>query len=456
MPDLEHFDVAVVGGGSGLTAAHYAVEDGKSVALIDSQPDALGGTCVNRGCIPTKGLAQSANVMRTIREADRFGISMDQASVKADFGRIMRIVRERRAEQAASTREWVEKSMTPFFGRARFVDEKLIEMEDGRRLTAEKIFLAVGARPAIPPIEGVEDAEYLTNESALELGERPRSIVIIGGGYIGCEFGHFFSALGTDVTVVHPHPDRLLSEDEDIGDVFTEAFGQRVMLELGARAAEIERGEGRVRVRVEREGREGTIEADAVMIAAGRAPNTDGLVLGRTGVETNEKGWIEVDDRLRTSHADIYAYGDCIGREMFKHTSSYEGELAYRNSQGDDRRVSYRANPHAVFAEPEIGSVGLTERDCRERGLGFEVAKTEYANIAKGEILGSPPGLAKAIVEKGSGRILGFHLVGPHAAILVHEVVVAMSLGATAEAIKDAIHVHPSMPELVQKVFKQL
>jgi len=393
--------------------------------------------------------------MRTIRDADRFGIGLDQASVQADFGRIMRTVRERRAEQAGGVRRWVEDAMTPLFGRARFVDEKVIEMDDGRRLTADRIFLATGAQPAIPPIDGVDEADYLTNETALELGERPDSLIIVGGGYIGCEFGHFFSALGTEVTIVHPDPDRLLAEDEDIGDVFTEAFGQRVALELNSRAAGLKEVGGRVRVRVETGGKERTLEADGVLIAAGRAPNTRDLGLELTGVETTERGWIEADDRLRTSHPDIFAYGDCIGREMFKHTSSYEGWIAYRNSRGDDTPVSYDANPHAVFGEPEIGSVGLTERECRERGLGFEVAKMPFAGIAKGEILGSPPGLAKAIVEKGSRKILGFHLAGPHAAILIQEVVVAMSLGATADAIRDAIHVHPSMPELVQKIFSR-
>lgn len=456
MSGIERFDVAVIGGGSGLTAAHFALEDGKSVALVEAQPEALGGTCVNWGCLPTKGLVASADVMRTIRGAGKFGIELDQSSVRADIGRIMRSIREARAERARGVRKWVEESMSPFFGRGRFADEKVIEMEDGRRLTAEKIFLATGARAAVASIEGLDEVEFLTNESALELEEMARSLVIVGGGYVGCEFGHFFEAMGCEVTIVHPDPERLLDEDDEIGEVFTKAFGERVRLELGARVTKVERSGAGVCATYRRGGEEGMVEAERVMIATGRRPNTDGLGLERTGVRVDEKGWIEVDDRLRTDHEDIYAYGDCIGRAMFKHTSSYEGKLAYGNAQGGDRVVSYEANPHAVFGEPEVASVGLTERACRERGLEYEAASVSYDGIAKGEILGSPAGLAKAIVERGTGRILGFHIAGPEAAILVQEVVFAMSRGLTADAVRDAIHIHPSMPELVQKVFTKV
>lgn len=456
MADTQHFDVAIIGGGSGLTAASHAVDDGKNVALIDAKPNALGGTCINRGCIPTKGLVQAANVMRAIRTSDRFAVALDQSSVRCDFAKVMRTVRERRDEQSSGVRSWVEDAMTPFFGRARFTDDKLIEMDDGRRVSADTFFLATGAKPAAPPIDGLHDVDYLTNESALELDEQPGSLIIVGGGYIGCKFAHFFSALGTDVTIVHPDPDRLLSEDDDIGDVFTDAFGERVELVLGGRATGVERSGNGVRVTVETDRGERTLEAEALMLAAGRSPNTGDLGLKTTGVDTDEKGWIRADDAFRTSNADVYAYGDCIGRAMFKHTSSYEGGIAYRNSQGGDERASYRANPHAVFAEPEIASVGLTERDCQEQGLRYDAKAVEYANIAKGEILGSPVGLAKALVHEDTREILGFHLAGPNAAMLIQEVVVAMSLGAKADAITEAIHIHPSMPELVKKVFSRV
>jgi mycothione reductase len=189
-------------------------------------------------------------------------------------------------------------------------------------------------------------------------------------------------------------------------------------------------------------------------VATGRRPNTDDLDLERTGVELDEHGFVTVDAELRTSHPEIYAYGDVIGQAMFKHTSSYEGELAYRNSQGASIKVDYAANPHAVFSDPQIGSVGLTEQACKERGLRYRVARKDYADIAKGEIIGAPPGFAKLLVEEGTDRILGFHMVGPSAADLIHEVVIAMNAaGGTSALVRDSIHVHPTLAELIKRVF---
>ncbi len=330
-------------------------------------------------------------------------------------------------------------------------------MDDGRRLAAERVFIASGARPAVPSVDGIQDVPYLTNESVLELERQPESLLILGGGYIGCELGHFFASLGTRVTVVDSTTHCLLNEDDEIGEAFTRAFGARVTLALNVRAVGAAREDGRVVLSVRApDGDTRSLAGEALLVAAGRRPNTDDLELQRTGVEVDEQGWIRVDEHLRTTNPGIYAYGDCIGRAMFKHTSSYEGELAYRNAQGADRRVSYEANPHAVFGDPEIGSVGRTERACREEGLRYRAATVPYDGVAKGGILGSPRGLAKAIVEEGTGRILGFHVLGPHAATLIHEVVVAMCAGMTSEAIRDAIHVHPTMAELVEKVFGEL
>lgn len=453
MPATEEFDVVIIGGGSGLTAAYHAERDGKSVALVDAQPDALGGTCVNRGCLPTKGLIQSAQVMKTVREAEAMGIHLDQSSVRADFAGIMRSVREARAKRARGVRSWVDGSFTPFYGRAKFVDDKVIEMDDGRRLTGERIFITTGARPAVPPIAGLDGAGYLTNEGVLELDQQPERLLILGGGYIGCEFAHFFATLGTRVTVV----DRegcLLREDQDVRSLFTEELGRKVELLLNTSVSEARRSGNEVSLTIESAAESRQLTADAVLVATGRRPNTDGLGLDATGVETDEHGWITTDDQFRTTHPDIFAYGDVIGREMFKHTSSYEGEIAYANSQGGDRRASYHANPHAIFSDPEVAAVGLTEAQCEQRGLRYKVAKKNYAKFAKGEIVGSPPGFAKLIVEEETDRILGFHLVGPHAADLIHEVVVAMNAeGGRADLIRRSIHVHPALPELIQSVF---
>lgn len=453
MQDTQHFDIVVIGGGSGLTAAYYAVKDGKSVALVTDQPDAIGGTCVNFGCIPTKTLIQSAEVMQTVRRAADFGITLDQSSVNVDFGRIMRDMRQARADNANGAKQWVDDAMTPFYSRARFVGDKLLETDDGQRITGDKLFIAAGARADVPPIDGIEDSGYWTNESVLELERQPASLIVIGGGYIGAELGHFFSVLGTDVTVINGST-KLLSEDDDVRELFTREFGKQAALVTG-RAVQARAEGGNKSVVVEdADRRTTTVRAEHILLAAGRQPNSDALALHQTGVDIDDKGAVQVDDTLRTRHPDIYAYGDIIGQAMFKHTSSYEGELAYRNSQGGAETVTYRANPHAVFSHPQIGAVGLTEAQCRDQGLDYTSARVDYADVARGKIIGAPPGFAKLIVERGSDRILGFHMIGPQAADLVHEVVVAMNAGdGTAGLVRDSIHTHPSLPELVRAVF---
>lgn len=453
MADTQQFDIIVIGGGSGLTAAYHALQDDRSVALVDERPDALGGTCVNFGCIPTKQLIQSAEVMDTIRNAESFGIYLDQAGVQADFGKIMHDMRATRAENTASVSQWVEQSMRPFYSRARFVGDKLLETEDGQCLTADKIFLATGARPAIPGVEGLEETGYLTSTDVLELEKQPQSLLIVGGGYVGAEFGHFFASMGTRVTVIDGSS-RLLDEDDEIREVFTREFGRSVDLVTG-RAVSAHRDGGTKSVTVVNSDKEHrTLNADEILIAAGRQPNSESLDLPMTGVEVDDKGAVLVDDYLCTRHADIYAYGDIIGRGMFKHTSSYEGGLAYRNSRGANEKVSYRANPHAVFSNPQVGAVGLTERQCRDRGLDYKVARSNYTDTAKGKIIGAQAGFAKLIVDAQSDRILGFHMLGPRAADLVHEVVVAMTAGdGKAEAVRRSIHIHPSLPEVIQEVF---
>lgn len=456
MSSSEQFDVLILGGGSGLTAAYYAAKDGLSVALVEERPHELGGTCVNRGCIPTKGLIQSAEVMRTVREAGAFGIHLDQTSLRVDFSAIMETIRKRREESARSVKAWVDDAFTPVYERVRFVDEKVVESESGRRVGGDRVFLANGARAAAPPIPGLQEAGYWTNETVLEQSRQPDSLVVLGGGYIGCELGYFFAALGTRVTIVD-RSECLLDEDDDVRELFTREFGKQVELVLNAKAVEALAGDAGRGFVVEQDGERRTLQADEILVAAGRRPNTDGLDLDKTGVETDENGWVHVDDRLQTTHPHVYAYGDVIGQAMFKHTSSYEGELAYRNARGGDRRVSYLANPHAVFGNPQIGSVGLTEQACREQGLRYRTANKDYADIAKGAIIGSPPGFAKLIVEQDTDRILGFHLVGPQAADLVHEVVAAMSAGdGRVDLIRNTIHIHPTLSELTRQVFDEL
>lgn len=453
MAEGQHFDNVVIGGGSGLTAAYYALQEDQSVALVTDRPEAIGGTCVNFGCIPTKTLIQSAHTVDAIKSAARFGVNVDTTTIDIDFARIMRDMRAARADNAQGARQWVEEAMTPFYTRVRFVGDKLLETAGGSQITGDTIFIASGARPAIPPIEGLENAGYWTNEDVLEINEQPASLIVIGGGYVGAELGYFFATLGTQVTVVNPQA-KLLAEDGDVRELFTRQFARHANLVTGQATRASADGDHKT-VEVETEnGEMRVLEAEQILIATGRRPNTESLDLAASEVQVDNRGAIVVDDHLRTDHPDIYAYGDVIGQGMFKHTSSAEGELAYRNSHGADQRMSYRANPHAVFSDPEVAAVGLTEGQCQAKNLDYRVARLDYADVAKGKIIGAPPGFAKLLVEERSEHILGCHIVGPHAALLIHEVVVAMNAGgATADVVRRTIHIHPSLYELIGTLF---
>ncbi len=455
---MEHYDAVVLGGGSGLTATWYAERDGKTVAVVEPGP--LGGTCVNRGCIPTKTLLRSADIMRTLQGASEFGIHVDPDDVTVDFPAIFERMRRMREENVSHSDAWVDGSdaITRYRDRARFVDERTVELTDGTQLRGETIFVATGAHPFIPPVDGLEDVPYLTNRNLLDdLSTQPEHIVILGGGYIGLEFAHFFASVGSEVTVVESNA-CLLREDKDVRSLVTEEVAGYTNLLNGARATHAREEEGEVvlTVTMKETGEELEVRGDTLLVATGRRPTTEDLDLDAANVDLDERGFIAVDDALRTSNPHVYAYGDVIGQGMFKHTSSFEGEVAWRASQGEDATMSYRTNPHAIFTHPQVGSVGLNEEDAREQDHDVEVMRSEYEDVAKGEILGSPPGFAKLVYDATTERILGFHLVGPHAAMLIHEVVVAMNAGdGTVDNVADSIHVHPTMPELVQQVFQR-
>lgn len=399
----------------------------------------------------------AAEHYRALQDLDPFGITLPEGDTKVDIQNVFQTVRDRRADGASGTKGWVDGSFTPFYGEARFVGPKELEVQtaDGPvRVTGDTVFITTGARPFVPPIPGLAEVPHWTNEDIFELDELPQSLLVLGGGYIGAEFAHFFSAFGVQVTTVEMF-ESLMPEDDDIKALFRKEFGKRVTLLEHTKALEAFEEDGRPGLVVEDgDGKQSRLSADALLVAVGRSPNTDGLGLDAAGVEAGERGWIQVDDHLKTAADGVYAYGDVIGQGMFKHTSSYEGKLAYENSQGADRVMSYDANPHAVFVQPRIAGVGLTEKQVAEKRLKFKVAKKDYTQVMRGQIDGSPAGLAKLIVEEETDRILGFHMAGPGAEDMVHEVVLAMANGLPAQAVRDTIHIHPSMPELVHGVFE--
>jgi len=453
---VKSYDVIVIGSGAGAIISDEAAAQGLKVALIDKGP-LVGGTCLNWGCIPSKMLIYTADRIVEIEEAKKLGIEAEVKNI--DFHSIMERMRQSRQENQVHIREGLKQSKNLDFyeGEGYFVGDYLLEV-NGEKLKGERIFIASGSRPFIPPIKGSENVDYLTNESVLELKESPDSLIIIGGGYIAVEFGHFFEAMGTEVTILEMADRLVLSEEPEISELLKSALSKRMGVYTNALAEEVKKSEHGVVVVTKdtNTGKRREFVAQRIMMAVGRRPNADILKVENTGVETDKKGFIKVNEYLETNRKDIFAIGDANGQQMFRHMANREAEIVTQNAfYGTKIKVDYSAVPHAVYSHPQIASVGLTEAKARE-DYDILIGRTKYFDIAKGEAMMEKQGFAKAIVEKDSSRILGFHIIGPYAPELIQEVVNAMTSGGGMEELGQGIHIHPALSELVQYTLNSL
>ncbi|MBI4289573.1 MAG: dihydrolipoyl dehydrogenase [Chloroflexi bacterium] len=444
---MKTYDLIVIGSGSGMIVSDEAVAQGLRVALIDKGP--LGGTCLNVGCIPSKMLIYPADRLMEIREARKLGIEAEIKGV--GFLSIMQRMRRNRQKERSHIRGDIkeQQKLDYYKAEARFVGDCTLEVA-GQRIKGEKVLIASGSRPSIPSIKGLDKVNYLTNETVLELRERPDSLVIIGGGYIGVEYGHFFAAMGAKVAILEMGDRLVPSEEPEISRLLERALGKRMEVRVNTRLEGIERSEGAVVVvaRNVKNGRRSRFVAQDLMLAAGRRSNADLLRVENTGVETDGNGFIKVNEYLQTSKKNIFAIGDAIGVPMLRHKANMEALLVAQNMlNGEKLKADYSAMPHAIYSRPQIASVGLTEEKAR-RNHDVLVGKVKYFAVAKGQAMMEKEGFAKVIVENGSQRILGFHMVGPYAPELIQEVVNAMSSGGHIKEINEGVHIHPSLSEL--------
>jgi len=455
---MKEYDVIIVGSGSGTNLIEDALEHDKSVALVDRGP--VGGTCLNVGCIPTKLIVFPADRIMEIREAKKLGISAEIG--KIDFAAIMDRMRSSVRKSHDHIQESLEKAedFDFYFGEAHFTGDYTLEVNN-KEIKGKTMFLATGARPFIPPIKGIKSVEYLTNETALLLTEKPESMVIIGGGYIAAEFAHFFDAVGTAVTIIQKNSRLVPEEEPEVSALLKTALSRRMTIHTDTEATEI-RQTGKVTTVVAQErhsGRQMEVTGQYVLIAAGRRSNADALMVKNTGVKTNERGYIVVDESFETTKKGIWAFGDAIGKKMFRHAANHEAELAWQNAvHGKKLRLNYLTVPHAVFSWPEIASVGLTEEQAINM-IGKQqllVGKAMYSEVARGEAMGETEGFAKAIVHRKTGKVLGYHIIGPQASILIQEVVNAMVADGNLWSIARGIHIHPALSEIVLKPFGKL
>ncbi|WP_135853207.1 dihydrolipoyl dehydrogenase family protein [Halorussus salinus] len=481
---MPEFDIIVLGGGTGNVVASAAADEGLDVALVER--DRLGGTCLNRGCNPSKKLVHRADVVRTVQQADALGVEASVEEIR--FADIVDEVIGKITAEAESKAETARESdrITFYRTEGRFVGERTVEVDSTAEsegagggpveLTSERIVLAGGSRPVIPDsIEGTDEVAFLTSADALRLRERPDSLVVVGGGYIAAEMSHFFDAMGAEVTVVG-HADRLVDrEDPEIARHLTDAYAERHEVHTGYEVTELaedapngrDRGEGDgsdesrdasghddgekvVRAESE-EGDEITVRGDEILLATGRRPNADAWNVEAAGIDTDEEGFVETNEYLETSADGVWAIGDVAGNYMFKHSGDKEAEYAVRNAvRGERAAVEYPGMAHAIFGSPQVGSLGKTED---ELDGDYSVGIFAYDRTALGSAL-ETDGFAKAIAAP-DGEVLGFHVVGPHASMLIHEVATGVAAGADADRIAETVHVHPALSEVVQGAFRE-
>ncbi len=453
---MKKYDVIVIGSGCGMNIVDEALRLGLNVALVDKGP--LGGTCANTGCIPSKMLIFAADRIAEIQEAREFGIEAEIRNI--DFGFIMERMRKSARENREHMKQGVAetKDLDFYEGSGRFVADHTIEV-NGETIKGDKVFIAAGSRPLIPPIKGLEDVDYLTNETVLELKERPESVIIIGGGYIAVEYGHFFAAMGTAVTMLEMADRLILSEEPEIAELLKKQLSRRMEVHTGVQAQELKGNAGGVTVTVNdiETGKKREFSAQKTMVAVGRRSNADLLALGNTGVEIDRRGFIKVDEYLETTKRNIFAVGDINGQQMFTHVANEEASLAaYNGIHGSTKvKMDYSAAPHAVYSHPQIASVGLTE-EAASKAFKVMVGKATYSDVAQGDAMMERNGFAKAIVEANSRKMLGFHVIGPYAPILIQEVIEAMASGGGIDQIQTSMHIHPAITELIPAVLSNL
>ena len=452
---MRSFDLIVIGTGSGLEVSADAADQGWSVAVVEEGP--FGGTCLNRGCIPSKMLIHCADVMRTVETASEFGIHAKVERIDWPFI-VKRATKEVDADAVMIERgNRQDANIEVFKGRGAFVGPKTLEV-NGEQLTAETIVIAAGTRPRAPAIPGLDTVPYITSDEALRLPEQPKRLTIVGGGYIAAELAHFFGALGTEVTLVHRRAQMLREEDDDVAHRFTEVYQRRFNMVLESQLTSVSAANGVITVDVDTNGERQSIDSDCLLMATGRVPNTGILNVAATGVDVDDQGFVKTDEYLRTNVAGVWALGDIVGKYLLKHSANLEAAYATNNIFNPTNLVpvDYHAMPHAVFASPQVASVGLTEQELEGRGFPYVAATYNYSDTAYGSSIEDNDGFVKVLAEPESGEIWGCHIIGTDAATLIQEVANAMRLRLPVDAITQSIYVHPALPEVVQRAFGQL
>jgi dihydrolipoamide dehydrogenase len=457
---MKHYDLIIIGTGGG-TKLRPAADLEKKVAIIEKED--LGGTCLNRGCIPSKMLIYPAD-LRTHWQEDheKFFMKADP-NIRLDWPALIKRTTETIQAESESIKPGYEQHeyIDLYQGHARFVGPKIVDV-NGEAMTADKIYIATGSRPSIPPIPGLEGTPFMTSREALRETKQPKKMVIIGGGYIAVELGHFYGAMGTEVEFV-VRSRMIRAEALDIRDKFEQDFCSRYKVRLDTDTKKISYVDETFFVTIaDSDGNETVLEADALLVATGVEPNTDDLGLENTNIQTCQRGWMKVNESLETNEPGVYALGDILNKYLFRHSVNFEGEYLYAQHYGGGAKaaITYPPMPHAIFSYPQIAGVGLTEDELlaegKTPGKDYLVAWQEYKHSGMGMAMRPEVGGVKLLVDKSSRQLIGAHIIGEKASDIIHMLIAYMTMKATADQLLDMIYIHPALSEVIRNAARKI
>ncbi len=453
----ENFDAIVIGTGqSGPSLAARLVKEGLRTAIVERK--LFGGTCVNVGCIPTKTLVASARAAHVARRAADFGVVLD-GPVKVDMKRVKQRKDEIVRQSNEGVANWLKNmnNLRVYEGHARFESPTTVRVGD-ELLEADKIFINVGARAYIPDIPGLEGVDYLTNSSMMDVDFLPEHLIIVGGSYIGLEFGQMYRRFGSRVTIVERGKRVIARDDDDVSAAVKEILeNEGVQIRVGAECMKVRRQGNQVAVAVNCEDGSKEVVGSRLLLAVGRRPNTDDLGLDATGIETDPRGFIPVDDQLRTSVPGIWATGDVNGRSAFTHTSYNDYEIVVANLfDNDPRKVTDRITAYALYTDPPLGRAGMTEKQVRDSGRKALVAKMMMARVGRAKERSETQGFMKILVDAETKKILGAAILGIGGDEIIHSILDVMYADAPYMVIQRAVHIHPTVSELIPTMLASL